>query len=473
MNKKYDVIIIGSGPAAVFCALQLIQQENVNRKQRFLILDEGVEIEHRRCRTEFTGKCTHCKICSITHGFAGAGAFSDCKLSLYNADDETFVGGELEHYISTEELKSLYKEVIDIYVKYGVPNKVIGGMAHPVAKKLLEKAMQNGLEMTIVPFMHAGTTQGRKTYYLIEEKLYDDDRVNMVFNARVEDILVENGHVMGVAFKKQNQKFHVYAPKVVLATGRSGALWNKKICSKLNIPAKEGKIKIGVRYELPDRIMGEANELYEPKFKMPATKEYDAALTFCHNPYHGHVVAESYDGEITLVNGHADENNPKGYTNMALLFKMDFGDNAMEVVKSMAKALNCLTDGQVGIQRAGDFFNDIPTTREKLEKNSLKPTLESANPVNLQEIMPPRLVSNIKNFITKIDEVLPGFADPDNLIYGLEIKFSNLSIKLDKNFMTSIEGLYAIGDGANTSNGLIQASASGLRLGKILNKELQ
>ncbi len=464
--RKYDAIIVGAGPAGVFCALEMIKKSK-KRNLKVLVLDEGSAIEKRRCKTEFVGKCTRCKVCSITHGFAGAGAFSDCKLSLYNSEDTTFVGGELEEYMSEKELKQLLDEVVETYVSYGIPDERIGGMSHPYAKELLKKANDNGLKMTIVPFLHAGTTNGRKTFFLLESRLQEDERVNLIFDAPVKEVLVEDGKVKGVVYQKDRQDHKAYSSNVVLATGRAGASWNKEICSKLGIPTKEGKIKVGVRYELPDKIMGRANELYEPKFKTDATLETDAAITFCHNPYCGSVVAESYDGQITLVNGHAD-NTKTGRTNMALLFKMDFGENAIEVVKNMAKTLNVLSGGQVAVQRAGDFFNNVPTAIGALKNNSMSPTLKSAVPVNLQEVMPARLVNNITSFITRIDKVIPGFANPDNLIYGLEIKFSNLSIELDKNFMTGINGLYAIGDGACTSNGLIQASASGMRMGRIL-----
>ena len=466
MKKKYDVIIVGAGPAGVFCAMELIKNK---RDIKILIVDEGAKIEERRCNTEFVGRCTGCKVCKITHGFAGAGAFSDCKLSLYNPKDMTFVGGELESYMSAVELKTLLDEVVSIYKMYGIPEEKIGGIEHPIAKGILERAQKNGLEMTIVPFMHAGTTNGRRAYYLLQTKLQEDDRVDMLFNTHVEDVIVENGDVKGILYTKFRKEHKIYAKKVLLATGRAGASWNKKICAKHGIQTKEGKIKIGVRYELPDEIMGAANELYEPKFKAPETKETDAAITFCHNPYCGSVVAESYDGEITLVNGHAD-NVPTGRTNMALLFKMNFGENAIDVVKNMARMLNVLSNGQVAVQRTGDFFSNIPTTREKLKNNPVTPTLESAVPVNLQEIMPARLVNNIQSFINKIDKVIPGFAAPDNLIYGLEIKFSNLSIKVDENFMTKIEGLYVAGDGAGISNGLIQSSASGLYVGRMMLK---
>ena len=224
--KKYDVIIVGAGPAGVFCALELAKEK---RNFKVLIIDEGAAIEQRRCKTEFVGKCTRCKVCSITHGFAGAGAFSDCKLSLYNPTDETFVGGELESYMSTKELKELLDEVVDTYKKYGIPEQTIGGMEHPVAKELLKKAQKNGLNMTIVPFMHAGTTNGRRAYYLLQTELQEDDRIDMLFNTHVDDVIVEDGAVKGIVYtKKINKHTKFFAPKVVLATGRAGASWNKR-----------------------------------------------------------------------------------------------------------------------------------------------------------------------------------------------------------------------------------------------------
>ncbi len=148
--KKYDVIIVGAGPAGVFCALELAKEK---RNFKVLIIDEGAAIEQRRCKTEFVGKCTRCKVFSITHGFAGAGAFSDCKLSLYNPTDETFVGGELESYMSTKELKELLDEVVDTYKKIwhsGTNNRRNGASC---CKRTFKKGTKNGLNMTIVPFL--------------------------------------------------------------------------------------------------------------------------------------------------------------------------------------------------------------------------------------------------------------------------------------------------------------------------------
>lgn len=463
--KKYDAIIIGAGPAGIFCAMRLIK---LQPKAKILLLDAGNPIEKRVCPVEIAGKCVKCNTCAITHGFAGAGAFSDCKLSLYNSDDTTFVGGELEEYLSAEELKQLIDEVVALYVKYGAPDDKIGGKNHPLAKELIERTERLVLELVTVPFMHTGTSKARSIFYTIEQDLMAKG-VFIEFNSNVVDILTQDGKAVGVEYIKHQKNHKALTTKVVIATGRVGVTWNKKICEQNGISAHTGNIKIGVRYEVPDEVMGEVNQLYEPKFKSYATETTDAGLTFCHNPYCGSVVSESYDGEITLANGHADTEQT-GRTNMALLFKMDLGENSIEVAKSMAKTINIAGDGQVIVQRFGDFVKNRPTSMEVLAKNSVQPTLKIARPGNLQLGMTPRLVGNIKDFIEKINGVLPGFAGSDNLLYGLEIKFSNYIIDLNQNFMTSLPGLYAIGDGAGLTNGLIQSSASGWLLGKILSK---
>lgn len=457
---RYDVAIIGAGPAGAFCALRL---KMLAPNLKICVIDEGDSIEKRTCPAEITGRCMQCRVCAITHGFSGAGAFSDCKLSLYNPEDETFVGGELERFLSAEELKTTIDEVVEQYVKFGAPYQRVGGKSNPIAKKWIQRAKERNLELVTVPFMHTGTKKARKTFFAIQESLM---RRNVIFkfNSKAEKVEKNNGFFV-VTFNKKI----IQAKKVVLATGRAGAQWTKSLCSKLGLEVKEGTIKLGIRYELPNSVMGELNILYEPKFKMPATEETDAALTFCHNPG-GRVVSESYDGVITLANGHADDDKTQN-TNMALLFKMNLGNNAIETAKKMALKINSVTDGQVMVQRWGDFLLDQPTTVEALTRNSVMPTLLTAKPGNLQLAMNERMIKNLKTFIPSLDNVIQGAANYDNLMYGLEIKFSNLIIKLDENFMTSLEGLYAIGDGSGITNGLIQASCSGWLLAeKILKK---
>ena len=106
MKEKYDVIVVGMGPGAIFMAYEMTK---LNKNKRVLLIEQGKRVENRICPIEKTGKCMKCKpFCHITSGFSGAGAFSDGKLSLYNKEDEDFyIGGNLHKYVGVEETKKL------------------------------------------------------------------------------------------------------------------------------------------------------------------------------------------------------------------------------------------------------------------------------------------------------------------------------------------------------------------------------
>src|SRR5512135_1434085 len=120
---KYDVIIVGAGPAGIFSALELTEENNLN----VLVLDRGPEIDQRKCPSSRGLECKHCEPCSILSGWGGAGAYSDGKLTLSNE-----VGGWLNQYISDKELTALVKYVDDIYLKFGASEQVFGAESDAV-----------------------------------------------------------------------------------------------------------------------------------------------------------------------------------------------------------------------------------------------------------------------------------------------------------------------------------------------------
>ena len=121
MNNSFDVIIIGAGPSGIFCAYELLAKKpDIN----ILMLEKGRSIEKRMCPKRTTKKCVGCKPCSITTGFAGAGAFSDGKLSL-----SPDVGGHLPEILGYEKTMELLKEADNVYLDFG------GGL---VAQRTLE-----------------------------------------------------------------------------------------------------------------------------------------------------------------------------------------------------------------------------------------------------------------------------------------------------------------------------------------------
>ena len=102
---KYDLIIIGAGPAGIFSALSLIH----NEKMKLLMIDEGPDINQRKCPAKRGLGCINCTPCALLSGWGGAGAFSDGKLTL-----STEVGGWLEDYCTKDKLVKLVNKEDDI-----------------------------------------------------------------------------------------------------------------------------------------------------------------------------------------------------------------------------------------------------------------------------------------------------------------------------------------------------------------------
>ena len=123
------------------------------------------------------------------------------------------------------------------------------------------------------------------------------------------------------------------------------------------------------------------------------------------------------------------------------------------------------------VQRWGDIYRGRRTWEDDLKNNSVQPTLKGAVPGDLTYGLGYRTMTDILQFIKDVDKVVEGFAHPDNLLYGPEIKFYSNEVVLDKHFMTSVKGLYSIGDGGGLTTGLMMASCAGVKMARILTEK--
>ena len=178
-----------------------------------------------------------------------------------------------------------------------------------------------------------------------------------------------------------------------------------------------------------------------------------------------------YDENITLVNGHSYKEKKSNNTNLAILVSHHFNypfNKPIEYGRNVAKNLNSLGDGNIVVQRLGDIYRGKRTWPEELENNSIKPTLKTAVAGDITYALGYRTMTDILEFIRSLDKVIEGFANPDNLLYGPEIKFYSNKLTINNNFETSIKNLYSIGDGGGLTRGLMMASASGVYLARYL-----
>ena len=466
MDNKYDVIIIGAGPSGIFCAYELIENKP---DMRILIIEKGRSIEKRSCPKRVTGRCMGCKPCNITTGFAGAGAFSDGKLSL-----SPDVGGNLPEILGYDETRKLMGESDAIYLKFGADKNVYGINKKKEIEDIRRRAIKANLKLIECPIRHLGTEEGYKIYQRIQNWLQDKG-VEMRFNTMVTDILIEDSKVRGVVTDKGDT---FYSDEIAAGIGREGSDWFSHICDRHGIETQVGTVDIGVRVEVRDEIMDFLNKnLYEAKLVYHTPTFDDKVRTFCTNPS-GEVATEYYDDGLAVVNGHAykSADMKTENTNFALLVSKNFTKpfkTPIEYGKHVAQLSNMLCDGRIMVQTFGDFLRGRRTTEERLCRTNLIPTLKDAVPGDLSLVLPYRIMLDIKEMLFALDKVTPGIASDETLLYGVEVKFYSNKVIVDRNFETSVRGLRAMGDGASVTRGLQQASANGLCVARAILKKNQ
>jgi uncharacterized FAD-dependent dehydrogenase len=449
MPSSYDVIIIGSGPAGIFAALELVK----NTTLKVLMIEKGSDIDQRSCpMVESSEPCVQCSLCSILCGWGGAGAYSDGKLTLTSE-----FGGWLKDYLSADDLAAFIDYVDSVYCSFGAGGEVHGEDNAALAR-LKKKSAGYNLELVPARIRHIGTDLCKDVLRKIREHLAG--KVDILFDMPVEQVNVNNGTVTGVTTEDGNR---YDAPTVIAAVGREGSSWLSGEAKRLGLSVHKNPVDIGVRVELPAHIMKDITDVaYEGKFLYSSRRFRDRVRTFCMNPY-GEVVKEYSEG-IYSVNGHSYRNRTTENTNFALLVSTDFTkpfDDPISYGKYIAGLAN-LIGGGVIVQRLGDLKMGRRSTPERIAEGSVRPTLEDATPGDLSFVLPYRHLHNITEMLEALDNVAPGVNSGDTLLYGVEVKFYSMKLKLTTALETEIKNLFAAGDGAGVTRGLVQASISGV-----------
>ena len=424
---QYDVIIVGAGASGIFTAYELTRK---NKNLKVLIIEKGHSIEKRHCPIDGDRikNCIHCDICNIMNGYGGAGTLSDGKYNITNN-----FGGELYKYVGEKHALELMNYVDSILCSLG------GGDARLYSttnSELKRKAIQYDLHLLDAKVRHLGTDRNVK----ILTRMYNElkNKVNIIFDTEVIDV---NKNEEKSIFKVITKNDIYIGEKLILATGRSGSKWTSGLCDKLDIKTESNRVDIGVRIELPADVFEHiTSDVYESKIVYRTKSHSDLVRTFCMNP-HGEVVSENTNGIIT-VNGHS-YSNPELHTentNFALLVSNKFTEpfkNSNEYGESIARLSNMLGGG-VLVQRFGDLIKGHRSTERTLNKSFTRPTLK-ATPGDLSLVLPKRQLDDIIEMIYALDKIAPGTANEDTLLYGVEVKFYNCAVQVDKNLETSIK----------------------------------
>ena len=453
MPNKYDVVIVGAGPAGLFAALEL-----VDKGKSVLVVDKGRAIDKRVCPLKLGApECVHCMPCNVVCGWGGAGAFSDGKLTL-----TPDFGGNLEQYTGRPKLLSLIDEVDSIYVKHGASQEVYSPKGE-VAKQVINRAKQVGLEVLPAIIRHMGTDKSKDILDSMYRQIKDTSDVRTGVTAK-EILLDKSGAVEGVTLSDGET---VYAPRVILAPGREGAAWMEETVRKLGLSIASLPVDIGVRVEIPASCAKDiTDEFYEIKAILNTPTFDDKVRTFCMCP-NGEVTTEFQSlYNIVTVNGHSNQDpaHKTENTNFAILVSTEFTHpfNDPNGYGSHVARLANMLGGGILVQRLKDLRKGRRSTWDRINRGFVRPTLTSAEPGDLSFVLPYRHLTGILEMLEALDHIIPGANNDSTLLYGIEVKFFSLKLDLDENLQTSIPGLFAVGDGAGVTRGVIQASASGV-----------
>lgn len=442
------MIIVGAGPAGIFSALELAEKAQLN----ILIVDKGADIDKRKCPANRGLGCINCDPCNVLHGWGGAGAFSDGKLTL-----STEVGGWLDEYLGEKKLQNLVNYVDHVYTRFGAANNVYGADEDLIGE-IERKAALAGLKLIPQKVRHMGTEKCAETLRKMQRFL--KGKVEVRTRTEVKGLMVKGGCIDGVETVDGDRALAKY---VIVAPGRSGAEWLKVEAQALGLRTLNNPVDVGVRVEVQAPILEELTKaLYEPKLVYYSKFFDDVVRTFCVAPY-GEVITESYDGVLT-VNGQSYAERRSGNTNFAILVSTSFTEPFKEPIaygKYIARLTNLLSGGVI-VQRLGDLEAGRRSTEDRIRRSTVEPTYKSATPGDLSFVLPYRYVADIREMLEALDKIAPGLHSRDTLLYGVEVKFYSSRLALNECLETPIKNLFTIGDGAGLTRGLVQASVSGV-----------
>lgn len=454
---KYDVVIVGAGPAGLFNAYELITN---NPKLKIAILEKGFFVKKRVCPMIKQGvPCKNCNPCAILSGYGGAGTFSDGKLNFIPKLGKS----DLTKYMSESEAYKLIDETETIFNKFNMNAEVYPSNLD-FASEIRKKVTVAGAKLLIIKQKHLGSDH-LPEYIEGICKFLADKGVSLIERTDVIDIKTINEEEHEITYLDPSKKEKsIISKNVVIAPGRTGAKWIQDFADKHNIPYLSQSIEIGVRVEVRKDIMEEiTNVIYDPTIFIKTKTYSDEIRTFCTNPG-GFVAKENYYGYI-CVNGHALKDTKSNNTNFAFISKVNLTEpvtNTRLYGESIAKIANVLGDGKPIIQSLKDLKNGRRSEWHRINKGFIEPTLKDCVAGDLALVMPHRIITNILEGLETLDKIIPGVANDDTLLYGPEIKFFSNEIATDSNFKLNNDNIYFIGDGAGKAGNIVTAAATGL-----------
>jgi uncharacterized protein len=435
MIKSIDVVIVGAGPAGMFCAERLAK---AGPGLKIVVLDAGRSMRSREC-PKTTG-CS-CVVCDILEGEGGAGGFSDGK-KTYSLTR----GTNLEDLFDPS-LEPLL-DVIDSTIVRFSPSP---GVWYDPPTGLPEGLDLSAFDVGSYPLRHIGS-DGVRGFITSYREYLEALGVRFMMSSEVQDAV----RIDGGGFLVVPQLY--WTKSLVIATGLTGWTWAESLMNRMRVGVSGGAASIGLRYEAPAELMAPIFDWFYD-FKL----QQGRLRSFCCN-HHGQVVNQRYRRMgLRCVNGDSflDPALRTGYSNMAILAKLSGNSGQQDIVRTMAGIITGMVNGATAVQRATDFLNGIPSSREQLEGRTTNP--QSRPGADIGDGLLCGLREEFQKFISDFERAL-GIPEGVGTVYAPEIKYAGFHIPVDfRSFrVPSVDGLYVIGNATGKLDSFVSAAITGI-----------
>ena len=428
---KENVLVVGSGPAGLFCALRLLEYGVMP-----IVIERGAPVEEREKDIALFSSAGTLNVNSnVQFGEGGAGTFSDGKLN-------------------TQTHSPLNREVLRKFVEFGAPKEILWLSKPHIGSDNLKKVVKNMREYIL--------SQGGK----------------VLFHSCLTDIRCVDGEVRQATIKTKDGKEILPVSAVVLAVGHSARDTFEMLLHK-GVQMTQKDFAVGVRIEHLQSKIGMAQyskayaQLPAADYKLVSHAADRAAFTFCMCPGGYVMPAASEEGSV-VTNGMSNYARDGVNANSALIAQVTradfqkFGDTPLAGVEFQRHLEHAAFEAggknyAAPIQLVGDFLED----KESSRFGEVQPTYAAGTAfADLRSVLPQPVVEALKASIVDMDRKLKGFASPDAILTAVETRTSSpVRIERDETLQSvSVKGLFPCGEGAGYAGGITSSAADGLRV---------